>query len=153
MEREARYKELLTELDALMDKEAGEVANLANAAAILHAAFDFHWTGFYLVRNGLLCLGPFQGPVACTRIEKGRGVCGTAWENAAPINVPDVNAFPGHIACSPLSRSELVLPLFRSSGDVYAVLDIDNSLPDYFSETDMTYLEEFNRILSTGLGI
>ena len=123
------------------------VANLANVAAALKEAFDFFWVGFYLVKQDQLVLGPFQGPVACTRIRKGKGVCGTAWQEGATLLVPDVEVFPGHIACSSLSRSEIVVPLIKD-GEVWGVLDIDSDLLNFFDETDRKYLEEMCGYLS-----
>lgn len=123
------------------------MANLANVAAALKEAFDFFWVGFYLVKQDQLVLGPFQGPVACTRIRKGKGVCGTAWQEGATLLVPDVEVFPGHIACSSLSRSEIVVPLIKD-GEVWGVLDIDSDLLNFFDETDRKYLEEMCGYLS-----
>ncbi|HMX38442.1 MAG TPA: GAF domain-containing protein, partial [Ferruginibacter sp.] len=117
------------------------IANLANITAALKEQFGWLWVGFYLVRGEELVLGPFQGPVACTRIKKGRGVCGTSWQKAQTLIVPDVEKFPGHIACSSLSRSEIVVPVIRN-GEVAAVLDVDSELLDQFNETDKKYLEE-----------
>lgn len=136
-----KYHSLLPQLKALLQGENDLIANLANTAAALKEAFDFFWVGFYLVRDGQLVLGPFQGPVACTRIRKGKGVCGTAWQEAATQVVPDVEAFPGHIACSSLSRSEIVVPLLKD-GEVWGVLDIDSDSLNSFDETDRKYLEE-----------
>lgn len=136
-----KYHSLLPQLKALLQGENDLIANLANTAAALKEAFDFFWVGFYLVRDGQLVLGPFQGPVACTRIRKGKGVCGTAWQEAATQVVPDVEAFPGHMACSSLSRSEIVVPLLKD-GEVWGVLDIDSDSLNSFDETDRKYLEE-----------
>lgn len=136
-----KYHSLLPQLKALLQGENDLIANLANTAAALKEAFDFFWVGFYLVRDDQLVLGPFQGPVACTRIRKGKGVCGTAWQEAATQVVPDVEAFPGHIACSSLSRSEIVVPLLKD-GKVWGVLDIDSDSLNSFDETDRKYLEE-----------
>lgn len=136
-----KYHSLLPQLKALLQGENDLIANLANTAAALKEAFDFFWVGFYLVRDDQLVLGPFQGPVACTRIRKGKGVCGTAWQEAATQVVPDVEAFPGHIACSSLSRSEIVMPLLKD-GEVWGVLDIDSDSLNSFDETDRKYLEE-----------
>mgnify|MGYP003513663310 CR=1 FL=1 len=122
------------------------MANLANIAAALKEQFGWLWTGIYLVKEDELVLGPFQGPVACTRIKKGRGVCGAAWQNAATLIVPDVEKFPGHIACSSLSRSEIVVPLIKN-GEVIGVLDVDATELDQFDETDKKYLEEIVAIL------
>lgn len=135
------YQSLIPQITALIEGEPDLVANLANIAAALKEQFGWLWVGFYLVKNEDLVLGPFQGPVACTRIRKGRGVCGTAWQQAHTLIVPDVEKFPGHIACSSLSRSEIVVPLFHQS-KVAGVMDIDSDLPDQFDETDKLYLEE-----------
>ena len=138
-EKEQRYEELLLEVEALTAYETDEIANMANIAAAIHAKMGFHWTGFYRVCGEELVLGPFQGPVACTRIRLGRGVCGTAWKEARTIIVPDVEKFPGHIACSALSRSEIVIPIVRE-GAVVAELDIDSAEPDTFDSVDESYL-------------
>lgn len=135
-----QYRQLLPQITALMEGEGDLIANLANAAAALREQFGWWWVGFYLVREGALVLGPFQGPVACTRIQKGRGVCGAAWERASTVIVPDVEQFPGHIACSSLSRSEIVVPVIRQ-GEVVAVLDVDSEHPAHFDETDQQWLE------------
>lgn len=137
----AQYTSLLPQIKALITGEPDETANLANIAAALKEQFNWLWVGFYLVKQDELVLGPFQGPVACTRIRKGRGVCGTAWANAATLIVPDVEAFPGHIACSSLSRSEIVVPLKRN-GEVVGVLDVDSVSLNEFDETDQRFLEE-----------
>jgi L-methionine (R)-S-oxide reductase len=136
-----QYRALLPQIRALIEGETDLVANLANVAAALKEQFGWFWVGFYLVRDGELVVGPFQGPVACTRIRKGRGVCGTSWELARTLIVPDVEAFPGHIACSSLSRSEIVVPLFHR-GVVVGVLDVDSAKPDDFDEEDQRGLEE-----------
>jgi GAF domain-containing protein len=146
-DRFGKYQELIPQLKALLDSETDWIANLANTAAAIYSTFGFHWVGFYLVKGDELVLGPFQGPVACTRIGFGRGVCGTAWKEVRTLLVPDVDAFPGHIACSALSRSEVVVPVFNRE-KVVAVLDIDSSLPDDFSDTDQKCLEEITRMLS-----
>lgn len=146
-DRAGKYRELIPQLKALLDSETDWIANLANTAAAIYSTFGFHWVGFYLVKGEELVLGPFQGPVACTRIGFGRGVCGTAWKEGRTLLVPDVDAFPGHIACSALSRSEVVVPVFYRE-KVVAVLDIDSSLPDDFSDTDQMGLEEIGRMLS-----
>lgn len=145
------YQSLIPQIKGLLDGEPDLIANLANVAAALKEQFNWLWVGFYLVKpsgkagdDNELVLGPFQGPVACTRIKKGRGVCGTAWQNALTIIVPDVEKFPGHIACSSLSRSEIVVPLFKNN-EVVGVLDIDSELTDQFDETDKAFLEEIVR--------
>ena len=144
--KEEKYRELLPQLYALISTETDFIANLANLSAALKQTFNFFWVGFYLVKGDELVLGPFQGPIACTRILFGRGVCGTAWEEAKTQLVPDVEAFPGHIACSSLSRSEIVVPLIKE-GRVWGVLDIDSDLLNFFDETDRKYLEEMCRYL------
>lgn len=131
---------MLPQLGALLDGETDLIANLANVAAALKQTFDFFWVGFYVVKGDCLVLGPFQGPVACTRIRRGKGVCGTAWKEARTVVVPDVDLFPGHIACSSASRSEIVVPV-RQGETVVAVLDIDSDRLAAFDETDAHYLE------------
>jgi L-methionine (R)-S-oxide reductase len=139
--KEEQYQSLIPQIEGLLYGETDLIANLANLAAALKEQFKWFWVGFYLVKNDELVLGPFQGPVACTRIARGRGVCGTAWDKAETLIVPDVDAFPGHIACSSLSRSEIVLPLF-SHGEVIGVLDVDSSELNEFDETDAKYLTQ-----------
>ena len=139
-DKEALYKEVLPQAVSLLEGETDEVACMANLAALLHRTFGFWWTGFYRVVGDELVLGPFQGPVACIHIPSGRGVCGTAWQRGATIVVPDVEQFPGHIACSSESRSEIVVPVWRD-GRVCAVLDIDSRELSTFDETDRKYLE------------
>jgi L-methionine (R)-S-oxide reductase len=136
-----QYTSLLPQIKALITGEPDQVANLANIAAALKEQFGWLWVGFYLVKGEELVLGPFQGPVACTRIRKGRGVCGTSWAQAATLVVPDVEKFPGHIACSSLSRSEIVVPLVKN-GEVFGVLDVDSAELNTFDETDRKFLEE-----------
>jgi len=140
--REQTYQELLPQLRAMIDAEPDRVATLANVSAALRQAFGFLWVGFYLVKADQLVLGPFQGPIACTRIERGKGVCGTAWDSATTQVVPDVDAFPGHIACSSASRSEIVVPVYDGQGAVWAVLDIDSAKTNDFSDTDRDALEQ-----------
>lgn len=135
------YESLLPQIKSLICGEDNLIANLANTSAALKTAFNFFWVGFYLVDGDELVLGPFQGPIACTRIKKGRGVCGTAWQKEEAQVVPDVDAFPGHIACSSLSRSEIVIPLFKGE-QIYGVLDIDSEHLNTFDATDLKYLEE-----------
>lgn len=137
-----RYRVLLPQVRSLLAGETDRVANLANVAAALKTTFGFFWVGFYRVQGDELVLGPFQGPVACTRIARGRGVCGTAWQEDRTLVVPDVDAFPGHIACSSLSRSEIVVPLHDREGRVRGVLDIDSDRPAAFDATDAAWLEE-----------
>ena len=141
MIKEERYEELLPRAQALLEGEDDLIARMANLAALLHSEFGFWWTGFYRVAGDVLVLGPFQGPVACTRIPFGKGVCGSAWKQGGTIVVPDVDAFPGHIACSSESRSEIVVPVFRD-GTVCAVLDIDSRELSTFDEVDAKYLEK-----------
>ncbi|MCL2098339.1 MAG: GAF domain-containing protein [Bacteroidales bacterium] len=141
-----QYEALLPQLRALTEREPDTIANMANIAAALKEVFNFWWVGFYIVKDEELVLGPFQGPVACTRIALGRGVCGTAWKEAKTIVVPDVAQFPGHIACSSLSKSEIVVPLFFG-GHVWAVFDIDSEQLNTFDETDARWLEEIVRLL------
>ena len=136
-----QYQSLLPQIRALTEGEPDRVANLANVVAALKQQFGWLWVGFYLVKDGELVVGPFQGPVACTRISKGRGVCGTSWQEARTLIVPDVEAFPGHIACSSLSRSEIVVPVFYQ-GEVVGVLDVDSAEGNDFDEEDRRWLEE-----------
>jgi L-methionine (R)-S-oxide reductase len=140
------YQSLLPQIAALIEGEPDLVANLANIAAALKQQFGWWWVGFYLVKNDELVLGPFQGPVACTRIQKGRGVCGAAWQQAKTLIVPDVEKFPGHIACSSLSRSEIVVPIFNKQ-EVMGVLDVDSVLLDFFDVIDEQYLKEIAGLL------
>ena len=145
-DKATRYKHLLPQLEALLAGEEDPIACLANAAAAIHTTFGHLWTGFYLVRGEQLVLGPFQGPVACTRIGYGKGVCGAAWAEGRTIVVPDVERFPGHIACSSLSRSEIVVPGFRD-GRVSLVLDVDSTELSAFDETDAHGLEQVMRLV------
>jgi GAF domain-containing protein len=135
-----RYATLLPQLEAIVSTETDSIANMANIAACLWETFHFWWVGFYRVMGDELVLGPFQGPLACTRIRKGRGVCGSAWEKGKTIVVPDVERFPGHIACSSASRSEIVVPIIKS-GEVIGVLDVDSERLSAFDETDVIWLE------------
>lgn len=136
-----QYRSLLPQIRALVEGETDRVANLANIVAALRQQFGWLWVGFYLVKDGELVVGPFQGPVACTRIKKGRGVCGSSWKEERTLIVPDVEEFPGHIACSSLSRSEIVVPIF-DDGVVVGVLDADSSALNEFDEEDRRWLEE-----------
>ena len=138
--KKEQYESIAQQISALMQGEHDLIANLANVAAALKTQFGWLWVGFYLVKNNELVLGPFQGPVACTRIAKGRGVCGKAWELAQTLVVEDVNQFPGHIACSSLSQSEIVIPLIKN-GEVWGVLDVDSEQLSFFDEIDQKYLE------------
>ena len=139
--KQERYEALLPQIKAVIEDESDLIANMANVAAMLHETFGFWWTGFYRVVGEELVLGPFQGPMACTRIKKGRGVCGTAWQQEETQVVPDVDKFPGHIACSSLSRSEIVVPV-KQGEDIIAVLDIDSAELNTFDHTDRHFLEE-----------
>ena len=139
--KDERYRTLLPQIEALLEGEPDPIARMANMAAALHETFRFWWTGFYRVVGDELVLGPFQGPIACTRIARGRGVCGTAWAQARTQVVPDVDQFPGHIACSSASRSEIVVPVIRES-KVVAVLDIDSDRLATFDDTDRLWLEQ-----------
>ena len=139
--KEEKYQQLLPQIQALVDGEQNLIANLANVAAALKQQFDFWWVGFYLIEGDELVLGPFQGPIACTRIRKGKGVCGTSWEKNETIIVPDVDAFPGHIACSSQSKSEIVVP-FQLKNKLVGVLDVDSEQYNSFDETDAKYLKE-----------
>jgi GAF domain-containing protein len=146
--KEEIYLQILPQLKALVQDEEDWIANLANTCALLKEAFNWWWVGFYLVKNQELVLGPFQGPIACTRIAKGKGVCGTAWQQQKTIIVPNVHEFPGHIACSSASLSEIVLPIFGSNQEVIGVLDVDSEFLACFDEIDALYLDEVLRILS-----
>ena len=139
--KEEKYEAIIPQIRGLLEGETDLVANLGNVAAALKEQFNWFWVGFYLVKEDQLVLGPFQGPVACTRIARGRGVCGTSWAKAETLIVPDVEKFPGHIACSSLSRSEIVVPLFHNN-EVAGVLDVDSELLDQFDETDRKFLEQ-----------
>ena len=145
-DKREKYETLLPQVAALVTNERDEIANMANMAAALWQTFGFFWTGFYRVIEGELVLAPFQGPIACTRIAYGKGVCGTAWKEGRTIIVPDVELFPGHIACNSASRSEIVVPLIKA-GQVEAVLDIDSDRPDAFDETDRIFLEQIVALL------
>ena len=139
--KQEQYETLLPQIEALLEGETDVIANLANIAAALKEQFNWLWVGFYLVKNDELVLGPFQGPVACTRIKKGRGVCGTAWANATTLIVADVDKFPGHIACSSLSKSEIVVPIIINN-EVVAILDADSAALNNYDEIDKQYLEK-----------
>ena len=140
------YQSIIPQIAALIEGEQDLIANLANVAAALKEQFGWWWVGFYLVKNNELVLGPFQGPVACTRIHKGRGVCGAAWQQEKTIIVPDVEKFPGHIACSSLSKSEIVVPIF-SQQQVVGVLDVDSEVLNFFDATDERYLKDIVDLL------
>lgn len=145
--KEEQYKSLIPQIQGLLAGETDLTANMANVAAALKEQFGWLWVGFYVVKQEDLVLAPFQGPVACTRIKKGRGVCGTSWEQARTLIVPDVEKFPGHIACSSLSKSEIVVPIIKHN-EVVAVLDVDGDEYNLFDETDQRFLEEIVKLLN-----
>lgn len=142
-----QYEALIPQIKALLDGEPDLIANLANTVAALKEQFGWFWVGFYLVKKDELVLAPFQGPVACTRIRKGRGVCGKSWQDAVTLIVPDVEVFPGHIACSSLSKSEIVVPVIRNN-EVVAVLDVDSEIYNQFDTTDQLYLEQIVELIN-----
>lgn len=146
MSKASKYQEIYKQIESVVSGETDQIANMANTAALLHEAFGFWWTGFYIVKGGQLVLGPFHGPVACTRIGFGKGVCGTSWSRRETIVVPNVHEFPGHIACSSLSQSEIVVPMFRDN-EVYAVLDIDSKELSTFDEVDKEWLKRIVELL------
>lgn len=146
MNKTEKYENLYKQLESLLEGESDQIANMANMAALIHETFGFWWTGFYIVKGEQLVLGPFQGPIACTRIPYGKGVCGTSWQRQETIIVPDVEEFPGHIACSSVSRSEIVVPIF-SNDSVYAVLDIDSKELATFDNIDKEWLEKIVELL------
>lgn len=145
--KEEEYQSLLPQIKGLLTGETDLVANMANVAAALKEQFQWFWVGFYVVKNNELVVAPFQGPVACTRIQKGKGVCGTTWARAETLIVPDVGKFSGHIACSSLSKSEIVVPIKRK-GEVVAVLDVDSEAYNFFDDTDKRYLEEIVELIN-----
>ena len=147
MNKIEKYKLLCEQIKSLTQGETDEVAKMANIAAVIHEAMGFWWTGFYRVKNGELILGPFQGPVACMHIPFGKGVCGTAWKQGETIVVPDVELFPGHIACSSESRSEIVVPVWNADGEISAVLDIDSRELATFDDVDKQFLEDIVKYL------
>lgn len=148
-DKAGKYQEIMPQLEALISGESDLTANLANLAAALREAFGFFWVGFYLVKDQQLVLGPFQGPIACTRINLGKGVCGTAWAEKRTQLVPDVDAFPGHIACSSASKSEIVVPVFDKNGAVVMVLDVDSDQLADFDATDQQQLEQLAALIQT----
>ena len=150
MEKEEKYRLLTAQISSLIADETDMIAVMANVAAAIHETMGFFWTGFYRVVGGELVLGPFQGPVACMHIAFGRGVCGTAWLRRETIVVPDVEQFAGHIACSSLSRSEIVVPLFSTGGEIIAVLDIDSTELATFDDTDRRHLELICSLIPSG---
>ena len=145
--KDEEYQSLLPQIKGLLTGETDLVANMANVAAALKEQFQWFWVGFYVVKNNELVVAPFQGPVACTRIQKGKGVCGTTWARAETLIVSDVEKFPGHIACSSLSKSEIVVPVKRN-GEVVAVLDVDSEAYNFFDDTDKRYLEEIVALIN-----
>ena len=145
------YNSLIPQLSALMEGEADLIANLANLSAALHETFGWWWVGFYWIKNDELVLGPFQGTIACTRIKFGKGVCGTAWKESKSLLVPDVNTFTGHIACSSSSVAEIVIPVFDNQHQVVGVLDVDSERYDVLDETDVVYLEQISRLITSNL--
>ncbi|SNS08245.1 GAF domain-containing protein [Belliella buryatensis] len=149
-DKASKYEAILPQIEALITDESDLTANLANISAVLRESFGFFWVGFYLVKGDQLVLGPFQGPIACTRINLGKGVCGTAWKENKTQLVPDVDAFPGHIACSSASKSEIVVP-FSKNGKVAGVLDVDSDQLADFDEIDQEYLERLMQILEKTL--
>lgn len=145
--KEEQYLSLIPQIEALLYGETDQIANLANVCAALKEQFNWFWVGFYLVKEDELVLGPFQGPVACTRIKKGKGVCGAAWAQKEILIVPDVDAFPGHIACATASKSEIVLPLYQGE-NIIGVLDVDSEYLSHFNEVDATYLNEIIKLFN-----
>ncbi|MBL7859133.1 MAG: GAF domain-containing protein [Cyclobacteriaceae bacterium] len=151
LSKQARYNTLLPQLEALLADETDLIANLSNIAAALKQTMNFFWVGFYIVKENQLVLGPFQGPIACTRINFGKGVCGASWKEKRTILVPNVDEFPGHIACSSASKSEIVLPAFTAHGDVALVLDVDSDQLNDFDEQDQHALEIVMRLVERSL--
>jgi L-methionine (R)-S-oxide reductase len=147
-DKAGKYSELIPQLQALVSGESDSIANLSNVVAALKQSFGFFWVGVYIVKENELVLGPFQGPIACTRIRMGKGVCGTSWERKDTILVPDVDQFPGHIACSSASRSEIVVPVLNASGDVIMVIDVDSDRLNDFDNTDQQYLQQVAQLIS-----
>ncbi len=147
-DKEQRYQELLPQIQGLLSGEDDLIANMANMVAALQMTFSWLWVGFYIVRGEQLVLGPFQGPIACTRINKGQGVCGVAWQSGEIQLVLDVDKFPGHIACSSLSKSEIVLPVRNSIGEIIAVLDVDSEMLNQFDEIDAKYLAQIIKLIN-----
>ena len=147
-DKEQRYRELLPQIQGLLSGEDDLIANMANMVAALQMTFSWLWVGFYIVRGEQLVLGPFQGSIACTRINKGKGVCGSAWQSGAIQLVPDVEQFPGHIACSSLSKSEIVLPVRNTLGEIIAVLDVDSEMLNQFDDIDAKYLAKIIKLIN-----
>jgi len=148
-DKATQYSELLPQLEALISGESDTIANISNLMAALKQAFDFLWVGVYFVKEDELVLGPFQGPIACTRIKKGKGVCGTSWLTQKTIIVKDVDQFPGHIACSSASQSEIVVPVFNKNSEVALVLDIDSEKLNSFDEIDSSHLSKITKLIAT----
>jgi L-methionine (R)-S-oxide reductase len=146
--KEEKYQQLFPQIKSLVEGEADQIANMGNICAALKYSMNFFWVGFYLIQNNELVLGPFQGPIACTRIQKGRGVCGAAWQKNEVIIVDDVDQFPGHIACSSLSKSEIVLPIHNSNKEIIGVLDVDSDKLSSFDETDSVWLGKIIELIS-----
>lgn len=146
-DKKEQYESLLPQIEGLISYETDEVANMSNVAAALKYGMGYFWVGFYIVKEDELVLGPFQGPIACTRIKKGKGVCGTAWAEAKTQLVPNVDEFPGHIACSSDSKSEIVVPIFNTDGTVKMILDVDSDRLEAFDEIDQKYLEKLAELL------
>lgn len=144
--KEEQYQSLIPQIEALLYGETDQIANMANVCAALKEQFNWFWVGFYLVKNDELVLGPFQGPVACTRIKKGKGVCGSSWQQNEVLIVPDVDDFPGHIACASASKSEIVLPVYKN-GNIIGVLDVDSEYLAHFDEVDGKYLNQIIKLL------
>lgn len=147
IDKEAQYQSIVPQIAALLEGESDQIANLANVAAALKEQFNWFWVGFYLVKGDELVLGPFQGPVACTRIKKGKGVCGASWLQNEVLVVPDVDLFPGHIACASASKSEIVLPLYKGD-EIIGVLDVDSEYLSYFDDVDAKYLKKIINLLN-----
>lgn len=147
-DKEQRYRELLPQIQGLLSGEDDIIANMANMLAALQMTFNWLWIGFYIVRGEQLVLGPFQGPIACTRINKGKGVCGSAWQSGEIQLVPDVEQYPGHIACSSLSKSEIVLPVRNTLGEIIAVLDVDSEMLNQFDVIDAKYLAQIIKLIN-----
>lgn len=147
-DKEQRYRELLPQIQGLLSGEDDIIANMANMVAALQMTFNWLWIGFYIVRGEQLVLGPFQGPIACTRINKGKGVCGSAWQSGEIQLVPDVEQYPGHIACSSLSKSEIVLPVRNTLGEIIAVLDVDSEMLNQFDVIDANYLAQIIKLIN-----
>jgi GAF domain-containing protein len=145
--KEEKYQSLIPQIKALVEGESDSIANMANICAALKFGLNFFWVGFYLVKDNQLVLGPFQGPVACTRINLGKGVCGTSWKNNEVIIVDDVDTFPGHIACSSLSKSEIVLPIYNSKKEIIGVLDVDSEEYKSFDKTDELFLNQILKMI------